>query len=308
MIRAGAAVRPLLDRGAPSWGPSARGRNADGAAYVAPAMLLIVSCLYLPSVYAFFYSLFDIRLLGTTHFVGLANYVFLGGDPELLAIIGRSAGFTACAVVLAIATALGVALWIHTLGRFAAMLCQILVVVPWVISPIVGALLFRWVFVNQIGLGLYALQRLGLRGFDPLSSPFSGMAVLIAFACWRTVGFATILLLAGLKGIPKDFYEAASVDGASALQKLWSITLPQLRTPMLITLVILTLSNLNTVEAPLVVTGGGPNLATDILPLDLYQRAFAQYDFNSAVAMGVGMFAANIALALIYVRLVGRNA
>jgi multiple sugar transport system permease protein len=286
---------------------SRRARGGDGVAYVAPAILLIVGCLYLPSTYAFFYSLFDIRLLGAGHFVGLANYVFLAGDPELLAIIGRSLGFAAVAVTLTIVGSLAVALWTNTMGRVQATLVQILVVLPWVVSPIVGALLFRWVFVNEIGLGLYLLQQMGL-GFDPLSSPFWGMAVLIAFACWRTVGFATILMLSGLKAIPIDYYEAASVDGASTLQKLWSITLPQLRTPILITLVILTLSNLNTVEAPLVVTGGGPNSATDILPLDLYQRAFAQYDFNSAVAMGVGMFIANVALALAYVRLVAKNA
>lgn len=274
-----------------------------GYAYVAPALGLMFAILYFPSLYGFYYSLFDVQFLLPTDFIGLANYAALLDDPEIPRIIVRTALFTVCAVIATVSVALLVATWIHNLTGWLGVFVQIGVIIPWVISHVVQALLFRWVFVNEIGLGVYLLEALGFGGFTPLGSSGGAMALLIVFATWRALGFAVVILLAGLKAIPKDYYEAAGVDGASAWQAFRYITVPQLKTPMLIVIVILTLSNLNNVETPLIVTGGGPAGATNIMPLDLYMRAFASFDFNSSVAMAIGMFLANIALVLFYVRL-----
>lgn len=274
-----------------------------GYAYVAPALGLMFAILYFPSLYGFYYSLFDVQFLLPTDFIGLANYAALLDDPEIPRIIVRTALFTVCAVIATVSVALLVATWIHNLTGWLGVFVQIGVIIPWVISHVVQALLFRWVFVNEIGLGVYLLEALGFGGFTPLGSSGGAMALLIVFATWRALGFAVVILLAGLKAIPKDYYEAAGVDGASAWQAFRYITVPQLKTPMLIVIVILTLSNLNNVEPPLIVTGGGPAGATNIMPLDLYMRAFASFDFNSSVAMAIGMFLANIALVLFYVRL-----
>jgi multiple sugar transport system permease protein len=277
--------------------------NQAGYAYIAPAIGLMFAILYFPSLYGFYYSLFDVQFLLPTEFIGLYNYVALLDDPEIVATIVRSAFFTACAVVCTLSLALLIASWINSLTGWLALFVQICVIIPWVISHVVQALLFRWVFVNEVGLGVYLLESLGIPAFSPLSSASAAMALLIAFATWRALGFAVIILLAGLKSIPGDYYEAAWIDGATPWQAFRFITLPQLKTPMLITIVILTLSNLNNVETPLIVTGGGPAGATNILPLDLYMRAFASFDFNSAIAMAIGMFVANVVLVLFYVRL-----
>ena len=282
-------------------------RQREGYAYVTPAVLLMGFTLVLPALYGFYFSLHNIRFLRATDFIGLENYWYLVTDPDFVGVVMRSIVFTVIAVVVTVALALGVALWINQLTGPFALIVQIVVVLPWVVSHVVGALLFRWVFVNEIGLGIYALESLGIHSFHPGSDPVAAMAVLIAFTCWRTLGFAMLLLLAGLKSIPQDLYEAAHVDGASAMQRLVLITLPMLKTPMLITLVMLTVSNLNNVEGPLIVTGGGPADSTNVLALDLYMRAFAKYDYNSAIAMGIGMFVANILLAVAYTRLVRRH-
>jgi ABC-type sugar transport system permease subunit len=278
-----------------------------GQAYVTPAMLLIAFMLVAPSIYGFVYSLYYIKYLKATEYVGLENYWYLVTDPAFAGVVVRSIVFAALAVSLTITVALAIALWIHQLRGWVALVVQIFIVLPWVVSQVVGALLFRWVFVNDIGLGIYGLELLGVSAFRPLSSASTAMAVLVLFACWRTLGFAMLLLLAGLKSIPEDLYEAAHVDGASAWQRFLHVTVPMLKTPVLITLVMLTVSNLNNVEAPLIVTGGGPADATNIVSLDLYNRAFARFDFNTAIALGIGMFAANILLAVAYVRLVKRN-
>jgi multiple sugar transport system permease protein len=282
-------------------------RKLHGYLYTTPAIFLIAGVLIAPSAYGFYYSLFQIKYLQATNFIWFENYTYLFSDPEFIAVVVRSFLFSAVAVCLTIAVALAIALWIHGLTGTFALVIQIVVVLPWVVSHVVGALLFRWVYVNEIGLGIYFLEWIGIPGFRPLGNATAAMTVLIVFALWRTLGYAVLLLLAGLKSIPVDFYEAAHVDGASAWQRFTKITLPMLRTPMLITLVLLTVSNLNNVEAPLIVTGGGPADATNILPLDLYMRAFARFDFSSAIALGTGMFAANIFLALAYVNLVKRR-
>lgn len=281
--------------------------NATGHGYISPAVLLLALILIAPSIYGFYFSLFDIKYMKATTFIGFENYTYLVTDPEFVEVVVRSFVFTAIAVALTVSVALAVALWINQLSGWFALFIQIIVILPWVVSHVVGALLFRWVFVTDLGLGVYIVEQLGYPNFQPLGDRRVAMIVLILYALWRTLGFAVLLLLSGIKSIPVDLYEAAHVDGASAWQRFVKITLPMLKTPMLITLVILTVSNLNNVEAPLIVTGGGPADSTNILPLYLYMTAFAKFDFNTAIALGIGMFVANIALALAYVKLVNRN-
>jgi ABC-type sugar transport system permease subunit len=278
-----------------------------GPWFVSPAMVLIAFVLIAPAIYGAWFSLYEIKYLQATEFIGVENYSYLYGDPKFGAVIVRSFFFTLFAVSLTMVAGLAVAVWINRLTGVFALVVQILIVLPWVISHVVGALLYKWVFVIDLGLGRYLMEQLGNYNYDPLSDPLQAMVVLIIYAIWRTLGFAMLLLLAGLKGIPADLYEAAHVDGASAWQRFTRITLPMLRTPVLITLVILTVANVNNVEGPLVITGGGPAEATNVLAHDLYTRAFALFDYSTAMALGISMFAANILLAIGYVKLVSRN-
>lgn len=275
-----------------------------GPLFVLPSMVLVVGLLVLPAIYGLYYSLFRIRFLQLTDFIGLGNYARLFSDPNLVPVVLRTLLFTACSVGLTLTLAMALALWIDRLRGLIAFAAQVIIILPWVISAVVASLLFRWVFVSDIGVGRYLLNLVGLN-FDPLANATSAMVLLILVSSWRTVGYGLVLLLAGLKGIPSEYYEAARVDGASSGQIFRLITLPLLKTPLLIATVVLTLSYMNNVETPLVTTAGGPGQATNILPLDLYSRAFAQYDFATAIPLAICMFIANIFLVLGYVRLVG---
>jgi ABC-type sugar transport system permease subunit len=280
---------------------------SPGPAYTIIALVLIAFVLIAPAIYGFIYSLYNIVYMVPTKFVGFANYARVFSNPEIGEIVLRSAFFCACAVSVTLAMALAIAVWIDRLNRWFGLFVQIMIMIPWIISHVVGALLFRWVFINDIGYFIYTLERLGIYNVRPLENADVAMVLLIAYACWRTLGFAILMFLAGLKSIPKDLYEAAEVDGASGWQSFRRITLPMLKTPLMITLVMLTVSNLNNVEAPLMVTGGGPAGATNILPLELYMRAFERFDFNIAIPMGISVFVVNILFAVIYVRLVRGN-
>ena len=277
--------------------------RALGLGLIAPAFALLALVLISPAAYGFWYTLFRIEYGAPTDFIGFGNYVFLLEGTHFAGLLSRSAVFTVAAVSITTVIALALASWIHRLPQRQGFLVQIVVIVPWIISTVVATLLFRWVFVNDIGIAVYAFQQLGFGQFQPLNPPTGARALLVAVSVWKRIGYAVIVLLAGLKSIPGELEEAATVDGAGAWQIFRRITLPLLKTPLLLVVIVLTLSNLNTVETPLVMTGGGPGDATRILPIEVYELAFAKYDFAGAATLAILMFAGNVLLVLGYVRL-----
>lgn len=271
--------------------------------YVLPALALMSLVLFSPVFYGFWYSLFRIQYGAQTDFIGLGNYARLLTDPALGATLVRTIVFTLSSVILTTVIALCLAVWIHSIKGRSGFIAQMVVILPWIISTVVATLLFRWVYLNDIGLALSLARTLGLPDLHPLNDPNGAMGFLIAVSVWKRIGYALIVILAGLKSIPEDYNEAARIDGASDWQIFKSITLPLLKTPLLLVTIVLTLSNVNTVETPLVLTGGGPGSATRILPMDIFDRAFITYDLGSASSLAVLMFAGNVLLVLAYVRL-----
>jgi ABC-type sugar transport system permease subunit len=274
-----------------------------GPAYILPAFAVMTLVLFSPVFYGLWFSLFHIQYGVPTTFSGAENFIRLFQDPTLGATSLRTLIFTAFAVIFTIIIALALAVWVNSLEPRRGFIVQMIVIVPWIISAVVATLLFRWVFVSDIGLANALLRWIGIGDFSFLNDPTTAMALLIAVSVWKRIGYALIILLAGLKSIPDDYREAASLDGASDWQVFWLITLPLLKTPLLLVAIVLTLSNINTVETPLVLTGGGPGSATRILPIEIYDRAFITYDLGSGTALALVMFACNVLLVLAYVRL-----
>jgi len=278
-------------------------RSNRGLLYVAPALIVLLIVLILPALFAVIYSVLELKSVRPVGFAGFENYRSIFSNPELLWVLVRTMVFTVASVMITLGVALGIAVFLDKLTAGRAAFMQVLIVLPWIISTIVGALLIRWLFVSDISPGVYLMRLVGIKE-SPLTNPTLAMITLIVVAIWRTLGFAVLLLLAGIKAIPGEYYEAAKVDGATARQSFWKITLPLIKTPLVITTVILTMSNLNTVEAPLVTTGGGPGRATQILPLEIYERAFTYFDFSEGVALATVALILNLVLVFGYLRLV----
>lgn len=284
--------------------PARRAQRKDwmGLVYVAPVMVVLLLVLILPACFALYYSLLELQSVRPVGFAGLDNYRRVFADPAMVEVLVRTLGFAVVTVVATLAVALVVAIFLDRLTTGRATAVQLLVVLPWIISTIVGALLFRWFFVADISPGVYLASLVGIQ-VKPLTDPTLAMVTLILVALWRTLGFAVLILLAGIKAIPAEYYESATVDGANARQQFRLITLPMLKTPLVITTVVLTMSNLNNVEAPLVTTGGGPGDATQILPLSIYQQAFTHFDFSGGVALAAVALVLNVGLVFAYLRL-----
>lgn len=282
---------------------NARRNRLVAIAFVAPAMILILGILYIPALYGGYFSMHELDALNMGDFIGLETYRRVLSSPGLGAIVIRTVVFTLGAVIVTLVLSLAVSAWLDRLPRRLMWPVLMLVVVPWVISTVVGALLFRWTFLEPIGLGYYVLSILGIEAPNILGDPILAMVALIAVAVWRSWGFAVILLLAGLRGVPSEIRESASIDGATGFQTFRHIVLPMIKTPLVLTTIVLALSNLNNVENPLVTTGGGPASATLIMPLEIYLRGFSQFDFGGSTSLAVLMFVANTILVVGYVRL-----
>jgi len=286
----------------------AAGSGAPGgraALLVAPALLVVVAVNMLPAFFGFYASLRRIFFFGDEGFVGLANYAGLLADPATWRAIGRSLVFTFGSLAVAVPLALLAALGIRQLGAVGRVLLTMLLV-PWAMSPIVVALLWKWILLPSPG-GLLAAF-LALLGSDPvnlLSNPQFAMPTVIAVGVWRTFAFAAIILTAGLGQIPADLYRAAAVDGLTARERFARITFPLLTPSLLIVLSVLTISYFNEVQIIIGLTAGGPIHSTTTLGYLLFETGFVALDQGRGNAIAVLMFLINLMLIVGYVRLLG---
>jgi len=284
---------------------AARATRRAGTALVAPALLLVIAINVLPAFYGFYLSLRELFFFSDEGFVGLDNYTSLLTDPLAWDAIWRSLVFTFGSLALAVPLALLAALGIRRMGKFGSLLLTVLLV-PWAMSPIVVALLWKWILLpSPGGLAASILSVLNLPPADFLTNPTMAMPTLIVVGVWRTFAFAAIILTAGLGQIPQDLYRAAAVDGLGAIERFRKITLPLLAPSLLIVVSMLTISYFNEVQTIIGLTGGGPIRHTTTLGFLLYHTGFVELDQGRGNAIAVVMFLINMLLIAGYIRLLG---
>jgi ABC-type sugar transport system permease subunit len=285
----------------------ARRSRMAGAALVGPALVFVIAINVMPAFYGFYLSLRKVFFFADEGFVGLQNYSALLSDPLAWVAIGRSLVFTFGALAVAVPVALFAAISIRRMGRWGMVLLTVLLV-PWAMSPIVVALLWKWILVPSPGgllSGVFAA--FGYPPQDLLTDPVLAMPTLIAIAVWRNFAFATIILAGGLGQVPQDLYRAAAVDGLSVWESFRRITLPLLMPSLLIVVSMLTISYFNEVQTIIGLTGGGPIRRTTTLAYQLYHTGFVELDQGRGNAIAVVMFMINMALIAIYIRVLGRQ-
>jgi multiple sugar transport system permease protein len=173
-------------------------------------------------------------------------------------------------------------------------------VMPGVVIGIVWAIILN---EASYGLANLVLTPVGLGGMAWLSDPNLALMSIIIANVWRGTAFSMILQYAGLQSIPDEIYEAAEVDGASTLQSFWYITIPQLRPILMINIILITISTLNTFDMILPLTGGGPGQATEVLALHTYNVIFREYSLAGGAVLAVIMLFISLGLTLAYRRL-----
>jgi multiple sugar transport system permease protein len=269
---------------------------------VAPALLVISVFSLVPTIYGMVISVYRVEFVELLTFVGFANYVNVLADPKFWNSVRVSFIFTGFSMLLSVSIGFALALIGNQAVRFRSAF-RTIALLPWVTSYVVTYLIFRWILSADFGL-LNALfvEVLGWPRIQWLGNPVLAMASLIVVNVWRGAPYAMVLLLAGLQGIPQELYEAAAIDGAGRVRSFISITLPLMKSALLVLVVLTTIADFNVVVAMLVLTGGGPGTATESMSLRMYYEAFVNARMGTASAVAMLIFGVNLVLTLIYVR------
>lgn len=270
--------------------------------FVLPVLGVEILFVGVPLVIGVYYSLHRADYFQLSGFVGLANYVTVLQSPVVRESLAATAIFSVFSLALTFGVGLSLALYLERDTRLHVF-TRAVVLVPYTIAMLVGSLLLKWIFSKDAGIMYLALGPLGLPDVSILSDPHSAMAALVYNAVWRDSAFAMILLMAGLKGIDAQLYAAARVDGASAWYRFRRITLPLLRVPILITLIRLLIHFVNVLTFALILTGGGPNNATQTMGLAMYRMGFVDFRLGPANALAFLVLLFNLVLIAILLRL-----
>ncbi len=271
---------------------------------VAPSALITILFLIIPMFYAFYCSLYRCDYMNFTQYLGFQNYASVLSSKSFISSIGLT--FQISFISLAFSLILGIltAVWIDKSNSVIAYIMELIILIPWVTSMVVSALLWKWLFQDSLGLINYLLGLIGLQPVKFLSSKTVAPWTLIFVMTWRVYAYVMIQILAGLKAIPKDYEEAASIDGANRFQLFYRIKLPLLKTPLAISCIIVALSNINNVVVPMTLTGGGPGKATMVMGIQIYNESFSYFHFGESSAMSILMCIVNFILIVLYVKAV----
>ena len=268
-----------------------------------------------PTVFAFQMSLHDYNPLAVEQpFVGFENYekVFeeLGKKKSITkAAFGNTISYVALGVPIQLFLALAVALMLNEI-RFMSTLYRILFFLPFVTSTIAIAWVFRMLYQPRFGLFNVVLQLLSLPQQPFLRSPQQALPSVLALVIWQGMGFSVIIFLAGLKQIPRTYYEAAEVDGASRWHTFRFITMPLLNPSIVYLLVLQTISFLRMFAPVVAMTEqgqGGPLNATTTVVLRVYREAFQSFNMGYASSLTVVLFAMILGVTIIQLSVTSRR-
>ncbi len=264
-----------------------------------PAILFLMLVSLYPTLYSFYLSMTRSKQ-GITEFVGLRNYEVILRSSDFRQSLQLTIIFTVFYVFLTVAIAYILALMLNRGLRLTGIYMTI-IFLPWVLSEITSGVVWRWMFYQDYGI-LQNLIGPILGGKAIITTNWGAMAIVITATTWRSISFAMLLLLAGLQTVPREIYEAASIDGSGGWSTFWRITWPLVRPTTIVTIVFITIQAINGVGMVLAITEGGPGRATEILGVHMYREAMEFFNFGYAAALSVVLLIINIILAAFYLR------
>lgn len=269
-----------------------RGREAvAGYLLLAPSLVGVVGFLLVPVVVVAGISLYRWDLVSPARFAGLDNYRSILTDPAF----GRSLTVTAVFVLLVVPlqVALGLAAALLLDRRLpGSVVFRTIFVVPWITAPLALGVVWRWILDPSDG----ALNALLGRRVEWLTSPELALPAVAGVTVWTNVGYVALFFLAGLSGIPRQYHEAARIDGASPPQVFRRITLPLLRPTTFFVTTTGVISSFQVFDTVYAMTQGGPGGRTDVIASLIYRQAFVEFRMGRAAAMSVVLLALLVAV------------
>jgi len=258
-------------------------------ATLAPALIILFAYVYFPAFYSFYLSFFKTKLITREEFIGFSHYIDIVTDPifqkALINTILYSLGAIAGTIVCGLGLALILDSPLHGKDIFRSVFF-----IPYIIPFAAHTLLWYWLFDPRYGLVNLLLGYIGVNPIPWLTSSSWVLPAFILMDIWKRFGFAMVLFLAGLQTIPDDLYDAATVDGASEINKHRYITLPLLSPVTLFIIIISFLHTFQLFVEPFVMTKGGPAYASISIVYLIYQEGFRTINLGHSSAIAVILF------------------
>ncbi|MBO0481227.1 ABC transporter permease subunit [Candidatus Enterococcus courvalinii] len=280
--------------------------------FIAPALLLLLLFSIIPIFVAFFISFTDMSLVGLAdwskiNFVSFDNYQEIISDPVFLKSIQNTIFYVVLGVPLVIVMSLGLALMINFGKNKIFSAFRMIFYTPAITNVVAVAVVFSYLYNPSFGFLNYLLSLVHLPAVPWLTDPTIAKISLIILGVWRAVGANMLIFLAAIQGIPKELYEAASLDGASKKAQIFYITIPSLRFSTFFVTVTTLIGWLQFFEEPFVMTNGGPLDSTTSVALFIYRNGFQFSKFGYAAAGSFILFAVIILVTLFQFRMQKRN-
>ncbi|NLH38367.1 MAG: sugar ABC transporter permease [Thermotogaceae bacterium] len=271
--------------------------------FILPALVLVISILVYPIFYSIYMSAYDWNLFHSDakKFLGFENYLSLFKDREFLHSLWLQLGFIV--IALPIETILGffVAILLNRDGKFYDVV-RALLLLPVFVLPVISGLTWRMLLQPEYGMMSFILEKLGFGVKAWLAEPNFAYSMVIIQDIWRMWPFMFMFIYAGLSGMPKEYIEAAQIDGAGFWKKITKIVIPYLRPTIATALLLRLIDALRIFSEVYVMTGGGPGNSTLLLSLYINKQAFEFFNIGYAAAMGVILLIVALVIAFFIVR------
>ncbi len=258
--------------------------------YPAPAVIALFLIVIIPIGYNLYLSSTKWTIgLGQPRFIGIGNFVDLLSDERVLNGVKVMVYFSGLSLSLEVVLGLLIALYLNREFK-GSEIVQAIYIFPFAATPVAVALIWRVMLNPEIGVMNYLLKSVGLPGSLWVSSPQTVIPALVMVDVWKWTPMITLIVLAGLKSLPHEPYEAAQIDGANALQIFWYITLPLIRPVLIAALMLRSLDNLKEFDMIYTITQGGPGIASETLYLYSYTVGFSFFKAGYGSALMVVVF------------------
>ncbi|MFF3019577.1 carbohydrate ABC transporter permease [Streptomyces sp. NPDC057939] len=278
---------------------------------VLPAVLSLATLLLYPLIKNVILSFQDINKIEFIQrkypFAGLDNYTQLLGDSDFWTVVLRSFGFTFANVALIMAVGCLIGILLNRLGKWMRLVLSMALVMAWAMPIVASVQVFKWLFDEQFGVMNWVMRSAGFSGYDQhnwFETGFSTLVIITILVVWGSVPFVALNMYAGLTTVGAELYEAARMDGANGWQTFWKVVFPQLKPFFLITTFLEVIWVFKAFTQVYAMNKGGPDRASEILPVFAYVEGQSQFHYGLAAAISVLTILILIIVMSFYFRLI----
>lgn len=262
--------------------------------FLLPALAVVVVAVVIPLGNSFILSFQRVRINVPDFepvFLGLENYRRMFSDPLFIRSVQNTMLFAFVTVFFELVLGVMFAMMLSGDGRGARIMRSIMLV-PMIMAPVAAGTMWRMMLDKNTGIVNYLFTLVGMPAVDWLGNPVLAMVSIMMVDIWRMTPWFSILLISGIKSIPGDTIEAALVDGANRLQCFWRVVLPQMARVLCLVLMLRLIDAFKVFDIVFVMTGGGPGMATEMLPNYIYSQGLRYFDAGYAAALALVFIAA----------------